>query len=101
MWHRPEELPGFGRPGADRPARAAGLGTKLPDNVVIPALIDRLGDTDPVVRLSASEELRKRTGQDFGYLPWGDLVERQRAIDQWRAWWRTRKVALARSSRKS
>jgi len=82
-------------------ARAAGLGTKLPDTVVIPALIDRLGDTDPVVRLSASEELRKRTGQDFGYLPWGDLVERQRTIDRWRAWWQARKVALARSSRKS
>ena len=53
---------------------------------MIPTLVGRLGDADPVVRLAAYEELRKRTGRDFGYLPWGTAEERSRAIERWRAW---------------
>jgi hypothetical protein len=53
---------------------------------VLPALLTRLGDSDPVVRLAAHEELRKRTGQDFGYLPWASSDERSSAIARWRAW---------------
>jgi hypothetical protein len=59
-------------------------------------LIDRLNDTDPVVRLSAFEELRRRTGQDFGYVPWGDLDERGRAVARWQSWWQARKGDLAK-----
>ena len=44
------------------------------------------GDNDPVVRLAAHEELRRRTGQDFGYVPWASAEERTRAIDRWRGW---------------
>ena len=57
-----------------------------PDSQVIPALVGRLGDTDPVVRLAAHEELRRRTGRDFGYVPWASPEERSSAIDRWRAW---------------
>ena len=67
-------------------ARAVGVGGRQPDSQVLPALVSRLGDTDPVVRLAAHEELRKRTGQDFGYVPWGTPEERLIAIDRWRAW---------------
>jgi hypothetical protein len=67
-------------------ARAVGLGRRQPDSQVIPALVGRLGDTDPVVRLAAHEELRRRTGQDFGYVPWASPEERSSAIDRWRAW---------------
>ena len=67
-------------------ARAVGLGRRQPDSQVLPALIGRLGDSDPVVRLVAHEELRKRTGQDFGYFPWASLEERSSAIERWRAW---------------
>ena len=77
-------------------ARAAGLGEDLPEEMVLPALIARLNDSDPVVRLAAHEELRKRTGQDFGYLPWGDAAERGQAISRWQAWWQQRRLALAR-----
>jgi hypothetical protein len=52
----------------------------------VPALVGRLDDADPVVRLAAHEELRKRTGQDFGYLPWSSDAERSSAVAQWRAW---------------
>ena len=67
-------------------ARAVGLSAKRPDSEVLPALLTRLGDSDPVVRLAAHEELRKRTGQDFGYLPWASPEERSPAIERWRAW---------------
>ena len=53
---------------------------------MLPALVGRLGDSDPVVRLAAHEELRKRTGQDFGYVPWASPEERSGAIERWRAW---------------
>ena len=48
-------------------------------------LAERLSDSDPVVRLAAHEELRKRTGQDFGYVPWASPEERAGATERWRA----------------
>ncbi|WZO96172.1 hypothetical protein EP7_003156 [Isosphaeraceae bacterium EP7] len=68
-------------------ARAAGLSDRQPDQVAVPALIERLGDADPVVRLTAHETLRERTGQNFGYLPWGDNAERAAAQARWKTWW--------------
>ena len=66
-------------------ARAVGLGRRQADSRVMPALVDRLSDSDPVVRLAAHEELRKRTGRDFGYVPWASPEERAGAIEQWKA----------------
>jgi hypothetical protein len=80
-------------------ARAVGLGNDLPQSQVIPPLIERLDDPDAVVRLSAHEELRKRTGQDFGYVPWADASERAPATARWRNWWNSRKATLAKSGR--
>jgi hypothetical protein len=70
-------------------ARAVGLAAREPDSKALPALVGRLGDSDPVVRLAAHEELRKRTGQDFGYLPWASAEERSDAIERWQAWLRS------------
>ena len=67
-------------------ARAVGLGGRRSDSRVVPALVGRLGDGDPVVRLAAHEELRRRTGRDFGFVPWETPDQRSRAIDRWRAW---------------
>jgi hypothetical protein len=67
-------------------ARAVGLAARQPDSTALPALVGRLGDSDPVVRLAAHEELRKRTGQDFGYLPWASAPERSSAIERWQTW---------------
>jgi hypothetical protein len=36
--------------------------------------------------MAAHEELRSRTGQDFGYVPWASPAERASAIDRWHAW---------------
>src|SRR5262249_27469972 len=65
-------------------ARAVGLARNEPDSRVIPALVGRLADDDPVVRLAAHEELRTRTGRDFGYVPWGSPEERANAVGRWR-----------------
>jgi len=68
-------------------ARAAGLDGEVPDQVAIPDLIRRLDDRDAVVRLSAHERLRGRTGVDLGYVPWAEPAERAVAVERWRAWW--------------
>jgi hypothetical protein len=80
-------------------ARSVGLGENLPEWQVVPPLIERLNDADAVVRLSAFEELRHLTGQDFGYIPWADAAERAPAVARWRAWWNGRKATLAKSGR--
>ena len=66
-------------------ARAVGLGRRQSDSRVMPVLVARLSDSDPVVRLAAHEELRKRTGQDFGYVPWASPEERAGPTERWRA----------------
>lgn len=68
-------------------ARAAGLDESVSDAQAIPALIEHLEDVDPVVRLSSHEALRQRTGQDFGFLPYGTPEERTAAVARWRSWW--------------
>ena len=68
-------------------ARSVGLANKSPKSEVVPALINRLEDTDPVVRLAAYEELKKETGKSFGYVPWGRDAERATAVTRWKAWW--------------
>ncbi|WP_422925214.1 hypothetical protein [Singulisphaera sp. PoT] len=93
----PKGFKSLNNPAAITRARSVGLGNNLPNARVIPALIDRLSDTDPVVRLSAHEELKKRTGQDFGYVPWGELGERNQAVARWKQWWGDQKPALARN----
>jgi hypothetical protein len=67
-------------------ARAVGLGLRQPDAYVLSALVERLSDADPVVRLAAHEELRRRSGRDFGYVPWASPDERAAAINRWREW---------------
>ena len=53
-------------------ARAVGLGRSRDDAKVIPALVNRLDDSDPVVRLAAYEELRHAHGAGFWLCPMGE-----------------------------
>jgi hypothetical protein len=84
--HGPRSFDKIQNPAPLTRARAVGLGGRKADAQVVPALVGRLGDSDPVVRLAAHEELRRRTGQDFGYVPWASAEERASAIGRWRAW---------------
>jgi hypothetical protein len=81
-------------------ARSVGLGGQLPQHRVVPALIDRLEDKDPVVRMAAYEELKKGTGRSFGFIPWGNDADRAGAVARWRAWWKERQAGLARLGQK-
>jgi hypothetical protein len=67
-------------------ARSVGLGPRDSDPQVMPALVNRLEDEDPVVRMAANEELRKRSGKDFGFVAWASPEERAGAIARWRSW---------------
>jgi hypothetical protein len=84
--HGPRDFRKIQNPAPLVRTRAVGLGERKPDSQVVPALVGRLEDGDPVVRLAAYEELRKRTGRDFGYLPWESPENRSHAVDRWRAW---------------
>jgi hypothetical protein len=95
----PKTFQSLSNPAAIVRARAVGLGHELPEGQVIPPLIEHLNDPDAVVRLKANEELRKRTGQDFGFIPWADIAERAPAVARWNEWWQGRKATLARSGR--
>lgn len=75
-------------------ARSVSLGGRLPQGQVVPALIDRLEDRDPVVRLAAYEELKKGTGRTFGFVPWGSDSDRSSAVGRWRDWWKQRQTPL-------
>lgn len=81
-------------------ARSIGLSGMLPEHKAVPALIDRLEDRDPVVRLAAYEELKKGTGRTFGFIPWSSDVERANAVSRWRGWWKARQDDLARLTSK-
>jgi hypothetical protein len=67
-------------------ARAVGRANGLPDSGAMRTLVGRLADADPVVRMAAHEELRKRSGCDFGFVPWASDEERALPLQRWRAW---------------
>src|SRR5262245_35303374 len=81
-------------------ARSATMGDGLPATVVVPALIERLGDPDPVVRMTADEELKRRTGRDFGFQAWDDDTQRGLAVARWHQWWAATESQIAQSSTK-
>lgn len=56
------------------------------NEAVIGAVINRLGDDNGYVRLTAVETLRQLTRQNFGFQHNGSAASRQKAIDAWRAW---------------
>jgi len=76
-------------------ARAVGLGDNQPEWVAVPAMLDRLNDPDPVVRMTVNDTLKKRTRQDFAFVPWGPADERKLAVDRWRTWWSDRSAQAA------
>ncbi len=85
-------------------ARALSLGDALPLESVAPGLIEQLDDPDPVVRLTAHEELKRRTGKDFGYKPWADQADRLRTQAMWLAWFQSnpaRESVTANATRSS
>jgi hypothetical protein len=73
-------------------ARAVGLDEKQPEWIAIPALIARLNDPDPVVRIVANDGLKERTKRDFAFYPWASPEDRAPAIARWKTWWDERRA---------
>ena len=83
----PKSFKGIGKPEPLVRARAIPLGRKLPEQKVVPGLIASLDDRDQVVRMAASEELKKRSGKDFGFVPYAEAEDRAPAVSRWQSWW--------------
>ena len=90
----PKSFKGIDKPEPLVRARAIPMGRNLPDQKVVPQLLNSLDDRDQVVRMAAYEELKKRSGQDFGFVPYAEAEDRQPAVSRWRSWWSTRQVGL-------
>ena len=76
-------------PSATRRLEAVAVTEKQHDPSQVPALIDRLDDDDPAVRMMAGSSLTAITGHDTGYRPYASPAERLRQVALWRAWWGT------------
>ena len=57
------------------------------DQRAVKPLIEMLASDDPLMRLVASDTLKRLTSQDFGYDPAGSDAERQAAADRWAEWY--------------
>lgn len=86
----PKSFRGISNPAPLVRARAVPLSRSMSDSAVVPALLSSLDDRDQVVRLAAHEELKKRSGQDFGYVPYAEPEERASAVTRWKQWWGSR-----------
>ncbi len=83
----PKSFKGIRKPEPLVRARAIPLGRRLPEEKVVPGLIASLDDRDQVVRMAASEELKKRSGKDFGFVPYAEAEDRAPAVSRWQSWW--------------
>lgn len=84
-------------PSSINRARSTHVAERLPINQAIPSLINRLDDKDEVVRLTANHELKRLSGKDFGFQPWGSAKDRAAASERWKAWWRSYQAGLAKT----
>ena len=72
--------------------RSVPRASKAPLEEAVPALIERLEDTDDAVASMAYEALLRITGQKIAFDPLGDASERRRSADEWRKWWEARRT---------
>jgi hypothetical protein len=69
--------------------RAAALAAGMKeDKTIVPNLIDRLDDSDAMVRRAAHLALKSLTGKDFGPAVNAEAAERAEALNRWRTWWK-------------
>ncbi|QEH36758.1 hypothetical protein OJF2_53430 [Aquisphaera giovannonii] len=83
---RPHSFRKINHPAPLMRARAVSLAESEPNATAVPVLIGHLNDPDPVVRLAANEELKRRTGRDFKFQSWAAPEERAAGVSRWKAW---------------
>jgi hypothetical protein len=66
--------------------QAAFLAAEKDRRDLLAELVENLSDPDESVRFISGIALKRLTGQDFGYLSYGEVDERASAIERWKAW---------------
>ena len=56
------------------------------DQSAVPVLVDALSSDDAAVRFYAISALEQITGQQLGYVYYAPKLDRNAAIDRWKAW---------------
>lgn len=56
------------------------------DRDAVPYLVESLESDDPAERMWAIHALEKLTGERKGYNPYNSLLDREQAVQRWRAW---------------
>jgi hypothetical protein len=59
------------------------------DKTHVARLIELLTDRALPVGAAAQEALKALSGEDFGPPPGADLAERQKAVAEWKDWWKS------------
>lgn len=61
-------------------------GVQKGDRKIIPYLVKDLESTDSAVRFYSIDGLHRLTGEDFGYVYYGDQDAREAAVGRWKEW---------------
>lgn len=75
--------------------------SQIEDKAVMPIIIDALKDKHVDVRLSAMEQLRKLTTNNFGFHPKDTQEGRVAAVEKWKNWWQANKETFEMDRRKA
>ncbi|MBF0254740.1 MAG: HEAT repeat domain-containing protein, partial [Candidatus Omnitrophica bacterium] len=67
---------------------AIGIAAALKTRQAVSALVTALQDPSREIQKSASEALKKITGEDFGFKPTATEKARNEAVEMWKFWWR-------------
>jgi len=69
--------------------RAAALAAAARESrALIPDLIERINDSEELVRRAAQTSLKELTGKDFGPGPGSTMTETSKAYQAWLSWWK-------------
>jgi len=78
--------PAIASDNPDKLIPAIKAGVVAHDKRIIPYLVQDLQSNDGAIRFYAIDGLRRLTGQDLGYVYYGDADQRKAACERWQRW---------------
>ena len=66
---------------------------------LIDLLLENLGHNDGPVRMVSATALRRLTGEDFGFKPYGTPAEQVDAVGRWQCWWNRNREGFSGTKR--
>jgi hypothetical protein len=76
------------------------LAVRQDNRSVAPQLVHDLDSDDAAVRFYAIQGLRRLTGNDLGYHFYEDKLDRQPAVERWKAWLKNQPASTANAKGK-